>query len=459
MCEMSAETAHLESFWSSELRGYAAQLRARAVVILVITACLVAAAVAYLAVVPARYRASTEIFLDPRGLQVVQNDVTPRLETSEVATSLVESQSRIAQSEAVLRMVVDRLRLDADPEFVRPPNLLDRVRRSISPAREEDRQTRAMRTLQRAIDVHRASRSYVIVMSVLSEDPIKAARIVDAMANLYIEREVSARQNAAERVEQAMTSHLNELADRVRKSEDAVERFKAENNLIGSAARLMSDQQLEELNSRLSAEHANVVLLRARVEEIDKLLARGIDSDASLEAVQSPTIASLRAQYAQVVRRQASADALLGPRHPDTQVLREQRNGYRRLIAEELRRIADATRTEYNRALASEKTLQTDLEALKNVTIRSNGAMVRLRELERVAESNREIYRAFLTRAKEIGAQGGVDTSSTRIISAAVPPNRPSSPRGSLLLMAAFAGLILGIGYVLLSAPPARGRN
>jgi succinoglycan biosynthesis transport protein ExoP len=453
--EVAVQSARFPSHWQADLKRYVAQLRSRARFLIAVMLACVALAGAYLLVVAARYSASTEVFIDPRGLQVVQNDVTPRPQTSEVAAALVESQARIAQSEAMLLAVVDRLRLDEDPEFVR--RLMPAwVSELLSSGLAEDNRTRAMRKLQRVTDVRRASRSYVIVMSARSADPFKAARIADALANLYIEREAEARKISSERVEQSMSSRLNELAERVRASEDAVETFKAQNNLIGSAARLISDQQLEDINARLSAEHNTVVQLRARVEQIDKLLAKGAEIDASLEAVQSPTIANLRVQYAQVLRRQAAASALLGPRHPDVQVIREQRDGYRRLITEELKRIAEASKTEYARAAASEKALQDDLETLKQTTIRQNEAMVRLRELDRVAQSNREIYQAFLVRAKEIGAQGSVDTSSTRVISAAVPPNRPSGPRGSLLVLAAMAGLLMGAGYIWLAGPAVR---
>jgi uncharacterized protein involved in exopolysaccharide biosynthesis len=454
---IAVHSAHLDSNWRAELKGYIAQLRRRTGFLAIVGLGFAALAVAYLLLVPARYRASTEVFLDPRGLEVVQNDVTPRLATSEVATSLVESQARIAQSEAMLLAVVDRLRLNEDDEFV-GASLPEQIIGTLFPGPAEDTRTAAMRKLQRAINVNRASRSYVIVMGVESEDPIKAARIADALATIYIEREATARKGAAERVEVSLSSRLNELADRVRASEDAVESFKAQNNIIGSATKLISDQQLEDANTRLTAQHNTVVQLRARVEQAEKLLAKGADLDTSLEALQSPTIASLRVQYAQVMRRQASAQALLGPRHPDVQVIREQRDSYRRLIREELERVAEMSKTEYTRAVTSEDELKADLDRLKSTTIRQNEAMVRLRELERVAESNREIYRAFLVRAKEIGAQGDLDTSSTRIVSAAVAPLRPSGPRASLVLLAAVGGLIVAAAYVLLVGPQARGR-
>jgi len=447
---MSAEAVHPEFRWTSDVQYWAALLRSGLRTIVLSALFFVALAAAYLIIVPPRYTASTEIFLDPRGLQVIQNDVTPRSETNELAVSLVESQLRIAQSEAVLREVVRHLRLDQDPEFARPPGLLSIVRGLISQPIHEDDSVRAMRELQRAVDVRRANRSYVVIISARTEDPSKSALIADTVAKLYIEHEVNARESAAERVETSMTARLKELAERVRDSEDAVEKFKAQNNLIGSASRLISDQQLEELNSRLNVEHANVVQQRARVEQLTKLIESGADPDSSFEAVQSPTIANLRAQYGQLMRRQGAAEALLGRKHPELKVINEQRAAYRKLIAEELRRIAAAAKSEYTRAQASERALQADLEALKQTTVRSNGAMVKLRELERVSESNRQIYEAFLVRAKEIGAQGRIDTSNARVIAAAVPPISPSAPRGFVLVMGAVVGLMFGVGFVAL---------
>ncbi|KWT71001.1 hypothetical protein APY04_0663 [Hyphomicrobium sulfonivorans] len=449
--KMSADAARPGYHWSLDPYDWVAMLRAGARTIFLFVALALALGVAYLLLVPPRYTASTEVFLDPRGLQVVQNDVTPRSETNELASSLVESQLRVAQSEAVLRSVVQELHLASDPEFVRPPSFLSGLRAMLStPGGGEDDETRALRELERAVSVRRESRSYVLVFTARTEDPLKSADIADAMAKLYIEREVNAREAAAERIETSMTSRLNELADRVRQSDSAVQTFKAKHNLIGSAARLMSDQQLEEMNSRLNVEHANVVQQRARMEQIDALLKSGADPDSSLEAVQSTTIANLRAQYAQLMRRYGAAEALLGKKHPELKVLNEQRAAYRRLITEELRRIAAAAKSEYERALASERALKGDLETLKHTTIQSNDAMVKLRELERVADSNRQIYEAFLVRAKEIGAQGRIDTSSARVIAEALPPVDPSSPRGMILVMALVLGLMSGVGWVAL---------
>jgi uncharacterized protein involved in exopolysaccharide biosynthesis len=447
------EAAEHEFRWSAEIVNGAARLRARKRAIALVAIAFVAVALAYLAVVSPRYQASTEILVDPRGLQVVANDVTPRSENNESAISLVESEMRVVQSEAVLRAVVEALDLEHDPEFSRRPGWLQRFLGVFSSGRTEDPTTRAVRALQRAIDVSRGSRSYVITVSAKSSDPSKAAVIANTLADLYIKHEVEARADAAQRVEGAMKARHKELADRVHASDDAVESFKARHNLIGTAARLISDQQLEEANTRLTAEHANVVQLFSRVEELDKLVKAGVPPDAIVEAVQSTTIANLRAQFAQVVRRQEMAAAVLGPRHPDVIALHQQRETYQRLIAEELKRIAGAAKSDYRRAVASEQAMSANLQALKNTTIRSNEAMVKLRELERQSQSDRDIYQAFLVRAKEIGVQSGLDTSNTRVISAALPPIRASGPRLLLVLMGALAGLALASTYFWLFGP------
>ncbi len=417
----------------------------------IIAACMtipLVLAIAFLVVKPPRYEAVIEILVDPRGLHVVQNDVTPRAESNESAVSLVESQLRIVRSEGVLRSVIDRLHLDEDPEFLGQSRWLSRALAAISFGPKESPDITALRSLQQAVDTQRASRSYVILVKARSEDPAKAARIADAVGAAYIEHEVKARAETARRVGSTLASRLKELAGSVVQSEEAVEKFKRQNNLIGSGTRLISDQQLEEMNARLVAARAQTAAQRARLDQIEAVLRSGADPGAMVEAVQSTTIANLRTQYAAIMRQHGTALALLGPRHPDAKAIEVQKNRQLAAITDELKRIAHAARNDYVRAKANEDALAAELDALKRKAATSNEAMVRLRELERAAESNGAIYKAFLVRAKELGEQGGVDTLNTRLIAAALAPNRPITPRRNVLLLALIVGVVLSAGAV-----------
>jgi uncharacterized protein involved in exopolysaccharide biosynthesis len=323
------------------------------------------------------------------------------------------------------------------------------LRDLISSPSTEDARTRALRSLQRVVQVERASRSYVIVVNAFSEDPNKAARIADTIAAVYLDEEVRARADAARRVGRSMTSRLQELADNVRDSERNVEQFKQQNNLVGAGKRLINDQQLEELTTQLTLARSVTTEQKGRVDQIERLMKSDADPDTIAEAIQSPTVSALRAQFAELVRQEASASALLGDRHPEIAVLRQRRKQHQQLITDELKRTAAAARNDYARAVANENALAANLEAMKNKAQLSGSAMVRLRELERVVEANRAIYEVSLVRTKELNEQEGIDTANTRVIAEALPPNRPTMPRRALVLAALIVGLIGGATWVL----------
>jgi uncharacterized protein involved in exopolysaccharide biosynthesis len=236
----------------------------------------------------------------------------------------------------------------------------------------------------------------------------------------------------------------------VRDSERNVEQFKQQNNLVGAGKRLVNDQQLEELTTQLTLARSATTEQKARVDQIERLMKADADPDTIAEAVQSQTVAALRAQFAELVRQEASASALLGDRHPEIAVLRQRRKQHQQLITDELKRTAAAARNDYARAIANENALAANLETMKSKVQLSGGAMVRLRELERVVEANRAIYEVFLVRTKELNEQEGVDTANTRVIAEALAPNRPSTPRRALVLAALVAGLAAGACQVLL---------
>jgi polysaccharide biosynthesis transport protein len=121
-------------------------------------------------------------------------------------------------------------------------------------------------------------------------------------------------------------------------------------------------------------------------------------------------------------------------------------------VTEEIRRVANADRAEYESALANEKALAAKLEGLKRESVETSRASVRLRELEREVEASRAVYEAFLVRARETQEQERLDTANVRVISDAQPPVERSWPPRRLVLLAAATGLGLagGIGFAAL---------
>lgn len=413
---------------------------------------------AYTLITPALYTATAQILIDPRDRQVVSNDVNPGALSPDGGIAQVESQVRVIESDVVLGRAVAQAGLDTEPGFGAPQQSV--VARALAalramltgpkPERHADPRGQALDQLRRKLAVKRADKVFVIDVVVTTTDPDLSARIVNAIANAYLADQTEARSDAAKRAAGDLRGRLDELRNAVNLADKKLEDYKARNGLIASSGRLVNEQQLTDLNTRLVAARARTAEARARLQGIRSARGQAIGSGAMPEAVQSAAIDRLRGQYAELAAKEADLRTNLGERHPFIAAVRTQMQDVRRLIDAELNRIAGAAETEYQRAQANERTLTAELERLQRQSAVTAQSSVQLRELEREVEAARSVYNSFLVRAREIKEQTSIDSSNARIITAARPPQDPSWPPRLILVAAALAGgLGLGAGLAL----------
>ena len=415
-------------------------------------------ALAYALLTPSLYTATAQILIDPRDRQVVSNDVNPGALSPDGGIAQVESQVKVIESDAVLARAVTQTGLETEPGFGVPKESV--LTRAVSdlralvtgpkPERKIDAQGRALDQLRRRLAVKRADKVFVIDVVVTTTDPDLSARIVNAIANAYLTDQTDARAEAARRAAGDLRGRLDELREAVNTADKKLEDYKARNGLITASGRLVNEQQLTDLNTRLVAAQARTAEARARLQGVRDARGRAIGSGAMPEAVQSAAIDRLRGQYAELAAKEADLRTNLGERHPFIAAVRTQMQDVRRLIDAELGRIAGAAETEFQRAQANERTLTTDLERLQRQAAVTAQSSVQQRELEREVEAARSVYNSFLVRAREIKEQTSIDSSNARIITAARPPQDPSWPPRLILIAAAlFGGLGLGAGLAL----------
>jgi polysaccharide biosynthesis transport protein len=435
--------------------------RRKRLVAISVAAGLLLSLVADLVITP-HYRAVSQIFIGPVDLRVVEKTVMPAAQTADANVIQVESESRILTSDRVLLRVIDSEKLAADPEFgAARTSLMSKLRAAVglgSEPKAGDAELTALRQLQRSVSAKRSERTYVVDLMVDTADRDKSARIANAIAQAYLDEQTAARAVAARRATDSLSSRLGELRERVRNAEEQVERYKREHNIVGPTGRLVDEQQLTELNNQLTIAKARTAEAKARYEQSLRVQRSGADAGATSEAVQSNTIGRLREQYAAIARQEANLAAELGPRHPYVIDARAQLRNAQQHINEELGRVAEANRNDYERALANENSLANSFDVLKRKAMDTSLAFVRLRELERESEASRLVYEQFLSRSREMREQERLDTTNVRILSDAQPPlDRRWPPRRLLMLLAGLlAGMLGGVGlaYVL---EPMRG--
>ncbi|MES0195851.1 exopolysaccharide transport family protein [Mesorhizobium sp. M0011] len=395
---------------------------------------------------PALYSSAAEILIDPQDLQVVTNDVNPSRISPDGGITQVESQVSVVQSTGVLMRAIAATNLTQDPEF-NGQGLLSRLLGSASA--EGDRSVQTLDALRRRLAVKRADKVLVLDVIVTAKSADKAALLANAIAQAYLVDQASARAKMARDASESITARLDEQRKRVQQAENAVEAYKSANNMVMAAGNLVSDQELTEINTQLAAAQSRTAALKAQV---DQMRRQSGTADATSEAMRSAVISSLRAQEATLVDQVSQLGTELGPRHPSLIAAQQQLRDTRQLIARELGRIATATETDYERALANQQALEAKVAGMKSKSLDTDQASVRLRELQRDLEALRSVYSNYLQRAQETREQINVDSTNARIISNAMPALKKSWPPLPLLLLGAiFGGLGLGTGLALIA--------
>lgn len=441
-----------------DIREFFDVLRRRRRIVLSVGALPILAALAYAVLATPLYTATSQILIDPRDQRVVKNEVTPEGLSPDGGIAQVESQARVITSDGVLNRVIASEHLDADPEFggQRSGALSSLVRRMLGAVGLNSNgappSLKALRELKKRVTVKRTDKAFVVDVFTTSESREKAARLADALAQAYLADQAEARSTVARRASESLGSRLDVLRANVQAAEDKVVSFREKNNIIGASGVLVSEQTLTDANTQLANARARRAETKARVEQIEKALRSGAEPGAIPEAIQSLTVGQLRVQYAQAARQRAELLSRLGPRHPDVMTQDAQVKAVQSLIADELKRIAAAARSDLERAQANEHALEQRLDELKRKSVGTSQAMVRLRELNREVEASRAVYEAFLVRSRETGEQQSIDTTNARIISVATPPRDASwPPRFLLLAISMVAGLGMGTATGLLS--------
>ncbi|MND43027.1 Tyrosine-protein kinase ptk [compost metagenome] len=404
---------------------------------------------AYAATAVPIYSATATLLIDRNNSQVVEQLSTIGGVIEDEASIL--SQVEVLQSETIGLAVVDNLNLTENQEFRATrasllSSMLGTVRSLVnvsqwfSPAKEavvdDGTLKRALsdRLLQ-GLSVKRIGRTYALELTYNSTSPALAAQIVNAVAAAYLVDKLNSKYEATKRASDWLSDRIAELRQRALDTDLAVQKFRAEHNLIETGNNgLLSDQQLAELNSAQILAQSETARARARVQRIEHILATD-DVDAVVTDILDSSVANdLRKKYLESSKIEAEITGRLGKNHVQAVRLRNEMQEYRRLMFQEVSRIAQSYKSDLEVAEARERTLEASVAKATTVSNSASQTQVQLRELQREAETYKNMYQTFLQRYQEAMQQQSFPVTEARVISKAIPPKIPSKPNKPMLL-------------------------
>ncbi len=425
-----------------DLRGMFSALARRKKLIFGITAACILLSLAVVLVMRPRFVSSVELLIDPRGQQVLPNDVSPNTASAEAMFAMLESQARVLTSGEVLRSVIAKLHLDEDPEFTSGGVETDDA------ASVADARTRAaLRTLLKRITVRRLDRTYVINLSLWTSSPEKSRQIVSAIVQSYFDVQAQTQTETAKRTAAALEGRLDALRLNLASAEKQLETYRIQHNLVGGKGRLLSEREITDLVNQASAQRIRTIELQSRMEVLRQHKGNSQKVIGTIaEAVQSQTLNDLLARYAEVKKAEADNLASLGPLHPAVITAHAQVRQVSDLIEAELRRIQQSLVTEYQRSKDVEAELNRQIIAAREVASSGQPAIAKLRQLEDDVAAQRQVYETIQRRAKEVSDAGSVDRTIVRVISP--PTEQPATylvPRSIVLAGGPLLGLLAGL--------------
>lgn len=407
-------------------------LRARARNVLYAAVITVAAALVVSLVVPKQYTAGTAVVIDVKSPDPIVGLVLPGL----ISPGYMATQVDIINSDRVARRVVERLRLDNDPELV------EKWRDATHG--EGDVATWLASRLQKNLDVKPSRESNVINIAFKAARPDEAARIVNAFAQAFIDVNLElkvepARQNAAWFEEQTRV-----LRSRLDTAQQALSAYQQKSGIVTSDEALdFETAKLNELSSQLTIAQGQ------NAESQGKSRASGSDSLA--EVLQNPLINSLKTDVARLESRLQESNVNLGKNHPQTQRTESELAALKARLDSETRKISTSVDTAYRVGKQKEKELAAAVEKQKQRVLGLNRQRDEVSILKRDVESAQRAFEGVSQRSAQTRLESLSVQTNAVVLTPAFEPTDPSRPKLKLnLLVALLLGTMLGISMALL---------
>ncbi|MEP0707248.1 MAG: polysaccharide biosynthesis tyrosine autokinase [Parvibaculum sp.] len=436
---------------------------ARKEIILCAFAGFMAIAVFWLATVTPTYTVEARVMLSPRAGEISTFDAEsgPSLPDSET----LQSEIQVLTSRALVARLIADLGLAANPEFnpaLRSPGFLGRIAVAFG-MRERNPQTdieEITDVVLSRLEVYQKSGSRVIAILFTSVDPRMAAIIPNRLAELYIAQQIEQRSGVNNEATKWLAEQIAELRVKVQESEAAVEAFRTKSGLFLTNGSTLPQQQLTELNSQLSTAEADRAAAQAKLGNARDLLASGNAVNSAAEVLQSPLIQNLRQQEVALRAQIAQMSETLLPSHPRVQEAEANLADLQVQIEKEVHKVIEALENEARVATARVNSLRASLNRLQRRMGQLNQDEVKLRALQRDADTNRALLESFLLRYQQANARAEADAqaANARIVSRAQQPADPTFPRmGSAITFATLAGIVFAFCVAFLIEVFARG--
>lgn len=381
---------------------------------------------------PKKYTAAASVVVDAK-----PDPVSALIYPGLTSPSFMATQVDVIRSDRVALRVVRNLKLTENPQI--RAQWLDEAEG------KGTIENWLAESFQANMDVQPSRESNVITVAYKAPDPRFAAALANAFVQAYIDTTLDMRVDPARQYSSFFDTRSKDAREALEKAQSRLSAFQRDNGIIAGDERFdVENARLNELSSQLVAIQAIGAESQGRQQQ-----AAGASSDRLQEVLMNPLISSLRGDLSRNEARLQELSSRYGDNHPQVIEAKASIAELRSRIETEVKRVSGGAAVSNTINRSREVQLRADLEnqrakVLKMKAVRDEGAVI-----QRDVESAQRTYDSVLARLSQTSLESQANQSNVNLLTQAVPPLQPSSPR---LLFNSILALFLGVFAALLAA-------
>jgi chain length determinant protein EpsF len=413
---------------------FIAILRARKWAALLVFTLVVATAVAVSLLLPKRYTGTASVVIDAK-----PDPVSVMAYPAMALPSFMATQVDIMQSDRVALKVIRDLKLAESPQ-IREQWLTDGEGKGTV-------EQWLIALLQQQIDVKPSRESNVIQISYKAPDPNFAAGLANAFAQAYIATTLQLRVDPAKQFTSFFDTQTKDAREALERAQSKVSAFQRANGIIAT------DERLDVENARLNELSSQLVQLQAISAESTsrQAQAQGAASDRIQDVLNNPLVASLKADLGRSEARLQELSSRLGDNHPQVVELKASIAELRKRVESETGRVTGGVTVSNTINTARVGQVQRALDEQRTKLLRMKAVRDEGQVLVREVDNAQRSFDSLVARFNQTSLESQSTQSFASVLSVALPPIAPSSPKVLLnTALAVFVGLLLAVGVALM---------
>jgi capsular exopolysaccharide synthesis family protein len=370
------------------------------------------------------YRATAAMEVAAETMKVL--NIQDVLSTDTRDEQYINTQIKIMQSRTLCEQVVQALRLDRNPSFLAYAGS----------------QGDLAGALQACLSVEPERSTTIIDIHADHPDPKLAADLANGVAQQYIKQNLEKKMLASTDAVRMLREQADEYKIKVEKSESALSQYR-QRTQSGEEYQNSVVDKLKDLNNSVTQAQKARLDAEAEWTGVKALLDAGRSPSEIPAIMNNPKVSELRKQLNDKQITLAVLRERYREQHPSMVAIQTELNEITGKLTNACNDAVDALQAGYLMAKAKEESLQKAVHEQEQEALVMDSKQPDYNMLKRNAEADRQLYDSILTRMKETGVAGTLQSNNIRLIDPVQVPGAPFKPqKGRSLAL----GLFLGVG-------------